>query len=87
MQHFKCNLRDLRSGFPHIHRWMRNLYWDPDGSHGGAFGPETTQFEHIKRHYTMSHRQINQFSIVPAGPEKDILGLDEEVAAVAAAGK
>lgn len=55
VQHFKTNLRDIRSGYPAIHRWLRKLYWDVP-----AFG-ETTQFEHIKNHYTKSHRQINQF--------------------------
>lgn len=43
VQHFKCNLRDIRSGYPHLHKWMRNLYWEHE-----AFG-STTQFEHIKK--------------------------------------
>ena len=55
VQHFKTNLRDIRSGYPAIHKWVRKLYWDE-----GAFG-ETTQFEHIKKHYTKSHRQINPY--------------------------
>ncbi|KAI9679244.1 MAG: S-glutathionyl-(chloro)hydroquinone reductase [Caeruleum heppii] len=75
-QHFKCNLRDIRSGYPAVHRWLRHLYWDVP-----AFG-DTTQFEHIKNHYTKSHRQINPFSITPVGPVPDILPKDEEVAAV-----
>ncbi|KAF2838835.1 hypothetical protein M501DRAFT_1004666 [Patellaria atrata CBS 101060] len=79
VQHFKCNIRDIRSGYPAIHKWLRKLYWDEP-----AFG-DTTQFEHIKRHYTKSHRQINQFSITPVGPVPDILGKDEEVPAVKAA--
>jgi glutathionyl-hydroquinone reductase len=57
---------------------VRNLYWKVP-----AFG-QTTQFEHIKRHYTRSHRQINPFSITPVGPLPDILPLDEEVEAVKA---
>ena len=28
VQHFKCNIRDIRSGYPHLHKWMRNLYWN-----------------------------------------------------------
>lgn len=79
VQHFKCNLKDIRSGYPHLHKWLRHLYWDVP-----AFG-ETTQFEHIKKHYTKSHKQINQHSITPLGPEKDILRKDEEVPAVEAA--
>jgi len=76
VQHFKCNIRDIRSGYPYIHRWMRNLYWDHP-----AFG-ETTQFEHIKKHYTKSHSQINQFAITPVGPLPDVLEKGEEVPAV-----
>ncbi|KAF9739735.1 Glutathione S-transferase omega-like 2-like protein 1 [Paraphaeosphaeria minitans] len=76
VQHFKCNIRDIRGGYPHLHKWLRNLYWDHS-----AFG-ETTQFEHIKKHYTRSHSQINQFAITPVGPLPDILPKDEEVPAV-----
>jgi len=75
VQHFKCNLRDVRSGYPALHQWMRNLYWKVEG-----FG-ETTQFEHIKWHYTRSHKQINPLSITPLGPVPNIMKLDEEVAA------
>ncbi|KAF9870086.1 cell wall biogenesis protein glutathione transferase [Colletotrichum karsti] len=76
VQHFKCNIRDIRSGYPYLHKWMRNLYWTVP-----AFR-DTTQFEHIKWHYTKSHTQINPFSISPVGPLPDILPLDEEVKAV-----
>ncbi|KAK1509455.1 ubiquitin-activating enzyme E1 [Colletotrichum costaricense] len=75
VQHFKCNIRDIRSGYPLIHKWMRNLYWNVP-----AF-KDTTQFEHIKWHYTKSHTQINPFSISPVGPLPHILPLDEEVPA------
>jgi glutathionyl-hydroquinone reductase len=27
VQHFKCNIRDIRSGYPLLHQWMRHLYW------------------------------------------------------------
>lgn len=77
VQHFKCNIRDVRSGYPALHRWLRHLYWNVP-----AFGPATTQFEHIKRHYTRSHPQINKFAITPLGPLPDILPEDGEVAAV-----
>lgn len=76
VQHFKCNIRDIRSGFPNIHRWVRHLYWDIPAFH------DTTNFGHIKNHYTKSHKQINQFSITPVGPVPDILPKDEEVRAV-----
>ncbi|KAH6971247.1 glutathione S-transferase [Ilyonectria sp. MPI-CAGE-AT-0026] len=76
VQHFKCNIRDIRSGYPHIHKWVRNLYWNVP-----AFNA-TTSFIHIKNHYTKSHSMINPFSITPVGPLPDILPLDEEVPAV-----
>ncbi|RDA85662.1 hypothetical protein CP532_4628 [Ophiocordyceps camponoti-leonardi (nom. inval.)] len=79
VQHFKCNLRDIRSGYPALHRWLRHLYWKHE-----AFG-QTTQFEHIKWHYTRSHTQINPHSITPLGPKPDILPLEDEVPAAKAA--
>lgn len=75
VQHFKCNIRDIRSGYPAIHRWVRHLYWDVP-----AF-KETTQFEHMRFHYTKSHKQINPFGITPVGPWPYILPKDQEVAA------
>jgi len=81
VQHFKANLRDVRSGYPAIHNWLRHLYWDLE-----PFG-STTQFEHIKKHYTKSHKQINPLGITPLGPEPFILKKDEEVNAVKAASK
>ena len=78
VQHFKCNLRDIRSGYPYIHAWLRRLYWDHS-----AF-KSTTQFEHIKKHYTQSHTQINPHSITPLGPIPDIFPKDEEVNAAEA---
>ncbi|KAI1444696.1 ubiquitin-activating enzyme E1 1 [Annulohypoxylon stygium] len=79
VQHFKCNLRDIRSGYPLLHKYTRNLYWKHP-----AF-KDTTNFLHIKNHYTRSHTQINPHSITPLGPVPDVLPLDEEVNAVKAA--
>ncbi|KAI1775318.1 glutathione S-transferase [Hypoxylon cercidicola] len=79
VQHFKCNLRDIRSGYPRLHDYTRNLYWKHP-----AFR-DTTNFLHIKNHYTRSHTQINPHSITPLGPVPDVLPLDEEVEAVKAA--
>jgi glutathionyl-hydroquinone reductase len=78
VQHFKTNLKDIRSGYPHLHKWVRKLYWEIP-----AF-KDTTQFEHIKKHYTKSHGQINPFAITPLGPVPDILPVGEEVRAVEA---
>ncbi|KAK7414423.1 S-glutathionyl-(chloro)hydroquinone reductase [Neonectria punicea] len=74
--HFKCNIRDIRSGYPHIHKWLRNIYWTVP-----AF-KDTTNFLRIKSHYTRSHLQLNPSAITAARPSPDILGLQDEVAAV-----
>ncbi|RPA88265.1 hypothetical protein BJ508DRAFT_410126 [Ascobolus immersus RN42] len=66
VQHFKCNIRDIRSGYPAIHKWLKELYWK-----NPAF-KDTTDFQHIKFHYTKSHSQINPKGITPVGPLPDI---------------
>jgi putative glutathione S-transferase len=70
VQHFKCNIKMIRYDYPAIHKWLRHLYWDIPGF------KETTNFEHIKKHYTKSHTQINPHSITPIGPVPDILPKD-----------
>ncbi|TGZ80856.1 hypothetical protein EX30DRAFT_341184 [Ascodesmis nigricans] len=70
VQHFKCNIKMIRHDYPAIHTWLRHLYWDIP-----AFR-ETTNFEHIKKHYTKSHAQLNPFGITPVGPEPDIAEKD-----------
>ncbi|KAF3903003.1 hypothetical protein ABW20_dc0107751 [Dactylellina cionopaga] len=67
VQHFKCNIRTIRADYPAIHKWMQHLYWDIP-----AF-KDTCNFEHIKKHYTKSHSQINPNGITPVGPLPNIL--------------
>ncbi|KAF9567172.1 hypothetical protein CPC08DRAFT_627218 [Agrocybe pediades] len=67
--HFKCNIRTIRNGYPAIHKWMQNLYWN-----NPAF-KDTTNFEHIKAHYYWSHPHINPTRIIPVGPIPNILPL------------
>jgi len=59
--HFKCNLRRIVD-YPNLDGYLRDLYQQP----GIA---ETVNFDHIKRHYYMTHREINPTGIVPIGPE------------------
>lgn len=68
-QHFKCNIRMIRHDYPYIHDWLRLLYWKIPGF------KETTDFDHIKFHYTKSHININPHSITPAGPIPNIMPL------------
>jgi glutathionyl-hydroquinone reductase len=70
VQHFKCNIAMIRYDYPHLHKWLRNLYWNHP-----AF-KDTTDFEHIKFHYTKSHLKYNPFGITAAGPLPHIKPLD-----------
>jgi putative glutathione S-transferase len=59
--HFKCNLRRIVD-YPNLDGYLRDLYQQP----GIA---ETVNFDHIKRHYYITHHEINPTGIVPIGPE------------------
>lgn len=61
--HFKCNLRRIVD-YPNLWAYVRDIYQTP----GVA---ETCNFDHIKRHYYGSHKEINPTGIVPKGPEID----------------
>lgn len=67
--HFKCNLRDIRHGYPAINRWMKKLYWTNE-----AFR-SSTNFQHIKVHYYWSQTKVNPTRVVPVGPVPDIEAL------------
>jgi len=61
--HFKCNLRRLVD-YPNLWGYARDLFQRP------GFG-ETVDFDHIKRHYYLTHPHINPSGIVPKGPSVD----------------
>jgi putative glutathione S-transferase len=62
--HFKCNIRRILD-YPNLQGYLMDLYQQP----GIA---ETVNFDHIKRHYYMTHPQINPMRIVPLGPALDL---------------
>jgi len=62
--HFKCNLRRIID-YPNLHGYLMDLYQQP----GIA---DTVNFDHIKRHYYMTHTEINPTRIVPLGPLLDL---------------
>ncbi|EXJ72635.1 glutathione S-transferase [Cladophialophora psammophila CBS 110553] len=70
---FKTNRAMIRTHYPHIHHWVRNLYWNVR-----AFR-DTTSFDHIKGHYFMSLTMLNPSGIVPEGPVPDIEGLVDQM--------
>jgi len=59
--HFKCNVR-LILNYPHLSNYLRDLYQTPKIA-------ETVNFDHIKRHYYVTHDDINPTRIVPIGPD------------------
>ncbi|MFC6463406.1 glutathione S-transferase family protein [Marinilactibacillus sp. GCM10026970] len=61
--HFKCNIRRIVD-YKNLWRYTRELYNEPGVK-------ETVNFDHIKKHYYRSHKQINPNGIVPKGPELD----------------
>jgi glutathionyl-hydroquinone reductase len=61
--HFKANLRRL-TDYANLWAYARDLYALP------AFSG-TTNFDHIKRHYFITHPHINPTRIVPDGPLLD----------------
>ena len=63
--HFKCNLRRIAQ-YPNLSRLLSELYRVP----GIA---ETVNMDHIKRHYYLSHKQLNPSGIVPKGPALEFL--------------
>ena len=58
--HFKCNLRRIFD-YKNLQGYLMDLYQQP----GIA---DTVNFDHIKRHYYITHTEINPTGIVPLGP-------------------
>ena len=61
--HFKCNVRRLVD-YPNLWGYARDLFQRP------GFG-DTVSFDHIKRHYYLTHERLNPSRVVPAGPAVD----------------
>ena len=62
--HFKCNLKRI-ADYHAISNYVKELYQIKGIS-------ETTNFDHIKRHYYFSHTMINPTQVVPVGPILDL---------------
>jgi putative glutathione S-transferase len=62
--HFKCNLRRI-ADYPNLFGYLKDLY-QFDGVAG------TVNFDHIKRHYYVTHTELNPTGIVPLGPDQDL---------------
>jgi glutathionyl-hydroquinone reductase len=64
--HFKCSLRRIID-YHNLQGYLTDLY-----QHDGI--AETVNFDHIKRHYYLTHEKINPSHIVPIGPTLDLSG-------------
>ncbi|MCU1446279.1 glutathione S-transferase C-terminal domain-containing protein, partial [Cryobacterium sp.] len=62
--HFKCN-RSKLTELPVLWNYSRDLFQTP------GFG-DTIDFDQIKRHYYVTHSDINPTGIVPAGPDASV---------------
>lgn len=62
--HFKCNLRRIVD-YPNLFGYLKDLY-QVDGI------ADTVNVDHIKRHYYVTHGEINPTRIVPLGPIQDL---------------
>lgn len=62
--HFKCNIRRIID-YPNLFGYLKDLY-QTDGI------AETVNLDHIKRHYYITHNDINPTRIVPIGPVQDL---------------
>lgn len=62
--HFKCNIRRIID-YPNLFGYLKDLY-----QYEGI--AETVNFDHIKRHYYVTHDDINPTCIVPVGPMQDL---------------
>lgn len=62
--HFKCSLRRILD-YPNLQGYLMDLVQQAGVS-------ETVNFEHIKRHYYITHESINPTSLIPIGPVLDL---------------
>ena len=62
--HFKCNLRRILD-YRNLYGYLCDLYQFGDVA-------KTVNFDHIKRHYYITHDEINPTRIVPIGPLQDL---------------
>jgi putative glutathione S-transferase len=64
--HFRCN-RNKLTEMPALWAYARRLFGQP------GFG-DTVDFDHIKRHYYLTHGTLNPAGILPKGPDLSVWG-------------
>ena len=61
--HFKCNVRRIVD-YPNLWDYLRDIYQHEEIA-------QTVNLDHIKRHYYITHPDINPTRFVPVGPKLD----------------
>ncbi|KAI0000247.1 glutathione S-transferase [Xylariaceae sp. FL0662B] len=70
---FMCNLKSVRHNYPHLHLWLRRLYWDDGAETGGAFYRTTQPWigmyaqGYAKARHTIVHKGQGEV-VFPRGP-------------------
>jgi putative glutathione S-transferase len=49
---FQCNLKMIRMDYPHLHNWLRRLYWDESPETAGGAFKDTTHFDVVGTYMT-----------------------------------
>jgi glutathionyl-hydroquinone reductase len=44
---FKCNIKMIRMDYPHLHAWLRRLYWSEGPETAGGVFKSTTNFDAV----------------------------------------
>ncbi|KAK6834354.1 glutathione transferase [Apiospora arundinis] len=70
---FYCNLKTIRHDYPHLHLWLRRLYWDQgEATVGGAFHKATEPWiKYYGEGYAVSRQAVvtpESPFIIPRGP-------------------
>lgn len=78
---FMCNLKMIRHDYPHLHKWLRTLYWDTSARTNHGVFKNTTFFDVYKFGYMNAKGRLtgNTIAVLPKGPLPDMLPLDDEV--------
>ncbi|RYP67350.1 hypothetical protein DL771_007294 [Monosporascus sp. 5C6A] len=79
---FLCNLKSIRHDYPHLHLWLRRLYWDQGELTGGAFHRTTAPWIGLyARGYAVGRQKVTGAqgpNVFPRGPAVLMEPLKEE---------
>lgn len=72
----QCSLKGIRKDYPHLHQWLRRLYWD-EGRFNDAFRGTTLPFGLFAKGYAGARQKIvlgdGAPLIIPIVPNEDVL--------------